>query len=248
MFVPQSPEGTPVSVQDRLDPTPFVTELPISACLVEFPEPTTLPASSGAVRQVNRETIVDSSDDEVPSLLGSTLWDSQTSNAIVGPTAETVHGQTVFGHPYLTIFGQSILGQSIFGHRVLGPINFGQIQSNLGQSHFGQSIWIWKAAGVPHDNLRAQTCTFEGPGLHKNHQNSTGRPPRERNRAKLVVGDGKKAEILGCPAEGGPPEGVRRKVVQTNNHTTTRTTTTNDTNNETHNNTQQQHKQEKTTT
>ena len=113
-----------------------------SACLVEFPEPTTLPASLGAVRQVNRGTIVDSSDDEVPSLLGSTLWDSQTSNAIVGPTAETVHGQTVFGHPYLTIFGQSIFGQSIFGQRVLGPINFGQIQSNLGQSHFGQSIWI----------------------------------------------------------------------------------------------------------
>ena len=26
--------------------------------------------------------------------------------------------EIVFGHPYLTIFGQSILGQSIFGHRV----------------------------------------------------------------------------------------------------------------------------------
>ena len=28
---------------------------------------------------------------------------------------ETVFGQSVFGHPYLTIFGQSIFGQSIFG-------------------------------------------------------------------------------------------------------------------------------------
>ena len=35
------------------------------------------------------------------------------------------------------------------------------------------------AAGVSHDNQRAQTCTFEGPGLQKHHQNSTRRPPRE---------------------------------------------------------------------
>ena len=29
-----------------------------------------------------------------------------------------------------------------------------------------------------HDSPKAQTCTFEGPGLHKHHQNSTIRPPR----------------------------------------------------------------------
>ena len=53
-WVPQSPGGTPVSIQDRQDPASQ-----------GFPEPATLPASSGAVRQVNRDgTIVDSTDDE----------------------------------------------------------------------------------------------------------------------------------------------------------------------------------------
>ena len=49
------------------------------------------------------------------------------------------------------------------------------------------------AAGVSHDSPRAQTCTFQGPGLQKHHQNST------RGR--------KKSEILGGPAEGGPKKG-----------------------------------------
>ena len=40
-----------------------------------------------------------------------------------------------------------------------------------------------KAAGVSHDSPRAQTCTFEGPGLQKHHQNSTRRhPEREKER------------------------------------------------------------------
>ena len=35
------------------------------------------------------------------------------------------------------------------------------------------------AAGASHDSPRAQTCTFKGPGLQKQLQNSTRRPPRE---------------------------------------------------------------------
>ena len=49
-------------------------------------------------------------------------------------------------------------------------------KTNLGQHQ------LWpnhrrKAARVSHDSPRAQTCTFEGRGLQKHHQNSTRRPP-----------------------------------------------------------------------
>ena len=47
------------------------------------------------------------------------------------------------------------------------------------------------AAGVPQDNQRAQTCTFERPGLQKHHQNSTRRPPRGR-RKKEISGEREK--------------------------------------------------------
>ena len=41
-----------------------------------------------------------------------------------------------------------------------------------------------EAAGASHDNPRAQTCTFEGPDLHQNHQNSTRRHQREEIRCE----------------------------------------------------------------
>ena len=73
--VPQSPGGTPASIQDRQD---LASE--------GFPELAPLPVDG---------TIVDSTEDK-PSVqrvssvlagsLGSILWDSQTSNEIVGPT------------------------------------------------------------------------------------------------------------------------------------------------------------------
>ena len=66
-----------------------------------------------------------------------------------------------------------------------------------------------EAARVSHDNPRAQTCTFEGPGLHKNHQNSTRRHPERDKKSKNGAGEKKKSEILGGPAEGGPEEGGR---------------------------------------
>ena len=40
-----------------------------------------------------------------------------------------------------------------------------------------------KPPGLP-DSPRAQTCTFQGPGLQKHHQNSTRRHQRERKRTK----------------------------------------------------------------
>ena len=54
------------------------------------------------------------------------------------------------------------------------------------------------AAGVSHDSPRAQTCTFEGTGLQKHHQNSTKRPPQ---RMKFSVGEKNKSEILGVSGE-----------------------------------------------
>ena len=64
------------------------------------------------------------------------------------------------------------------------------------------------AAGVSHDSPRAQTCTFEGPGLQKHHQNSTKKTKREGEKNENCGGRGKKkSKILGGPAEGGPAEG-----------------------------------------
>ena len=48
-----------------------------------------------------------------------------------------------------------------------------------------------EAAGVSHDSPRAQTRTFEGPGLQR-HQNSTRRPPREGRKKEKSGGRGKK--------------------------------------------------------
>ena len=42
-----------------------------------------------------------------------------------------------------------------------------------------------------------QTCTFEGPGLQKHHQNSTRRPPRERRKNEISGGREKKARNFG---------------------------------------------------
>ena len=58
------------------------------------------------------------------------------------------------------------------------------------------------ATGASHDSPRAQTCTFEGPGLQKHHQNSTRRHPERDKKSKNGAGEGKNSEILGGPAEG----------------------------------------------
>ena len=99
-----------------------------------------------------------------------------------------------------------------------------------------------------HHNPRAQTCTIEGPGLHKNHQNSTRRcTVSDKNRAKLVAGDGKKKAKFwavlrrgvppeggpgeGCPAQRGPnhhqhePQPQQQRTTRNNKHTPTPTNT-----------------------
>ena len=60
------------------------------------------------------------------------------------------------------------------------------------------------AAGVSHDSPRAQTCTFEGPGLQKHNQNSTKKDQQEREkRIKTVSGEGKKERNFGRSGGGG---------------------------------------------
>ena len=70
-----------------------------------------------------------------------------------------------------------------------------------------------EAAGVSHDNQRAQTCTFEGPGVQKHHQNSTRRHPEREEKNEFCGGRGKKKERnFGGPWEGrSRGRGVPRK-------------------------------------
>ena len=61
--------------------------------------------------------------------------------------------------------------------------------------------------GVSHVSPRAQTCTFEGPGLQKHHQNSTRRPPEREQERKWERDKEKKSEILGPSPLEPPPLG-----------------------------------------
>ena len=49
-----------------------------------------------------------------------------------------------------------------------------------------------EAAGASHHRPRAQTCTFQGPGLQKHHQNSTKGPQKERRKNENCRRRGKK--------------------------------------------------------
>ena len=66
------------------------------------------------------------------------------------------------------------------------------------------AAWSGGAAGVSHDSPRAQTCTFEGPGLQKHHQNSTGRHPEREEKNEFCGGRGKKSAKLWAPHTSGP--------------------------------------------
>ena len=205
----------------------------------------------------------------------------------------TDFGQSRFGHPDLTNFGQSI-----FGHRGFGPANFGQSQfwpiqfwpiqfwpiflvswwgphpeKGWGPEGWGPEGWGpegWGPEGWGAQNFAfffpspatvfysfslsfglfrefwwclkrrdPQTCTFEGPGLQKHHQNSTKRTKREGEKNKHFCGRGKKRakfwavrrrRVLrrgscgGGPGGGGPAEG--RSGGGALNTPTTHTTTT----------------------
>ena len=57
-------------------------------------------------------------------------------SSLLEVTAETDFGQTDFGHPYLTDFGQSDFGQTDFGQKNL--TDFGQpLLTDFGQTDFG---------------------------------------------------------------------------------------------------------------
>ena len=93
--------------------------------------------------------------------------------------------------------------------------NFGGVWSP-GRSNvhvWSSRIVMWspgglEAAGVSHDNQRAQTCTFEGPGLQKHHQNSTRRHPEKEEKNEFCGGRGKKKERnVGRSGKGGPGKG-----------------------------------------
>ena len=64
------------------------------------------------------------------------------------------------------------------------------------------SLWLHTTA------RELQTCTFEGPGLQKHHQNSTRRHPETNKKSENGSGRGKKREILGPPPFGAPPFGA----------------------------------------
>ena len=81
-------------------------------------------------------------------------------------------------------------------------------------------------AGVSHDSPRAQTCTFEGSGLQKHHQNSTKRTnKRGKKRIKTVAGEGKKRAKFWAVRRRGvrrrevPRRGVRRRGPEHTHHT-----------------------------
>ena len=60
-----------------------------------------------------------------------------------------------------------------------------------------------RRAGFHTTSPRAQTCTFEGPGLQKHHQNSTRRPPEREKERKWGREREKKSDFFGGPAERG---------------------------------------------
>ena len=80
------------------------------------------------------------------------------------------------------------------------------------------------AAGVSHDNPRAQMCTFEGPGASNTTKIQRKGPTREGEKKQNCGGREKKSEILGGPAEGVRRRGSGRGPEHTH-HTHTTTTT-----------------------
>ena len=114
--------------------------------------------------------------------------------------------------------------------------------------------WCLEAPGPSNVHVwRAETCSLEGPGLHKHHQNSTRRHTVRDKKNEMVAGEGKRAKFWGVRRRG-----VRRKGSGAGwSKPTTTTTTTNHTNHNnntrtakqttTHNQTQQHNKQEENT-
>ena len=114
-MVPQSPEGTFASGPALARSHSIRDRIACSASQVDFPELTTFPASSGAVRQVNRGgTIVDSSDDGPlvqrvsigpAGLLRSTLWDTRRTRSLAPHQLPQFQGHVATAGPKPTVSG-----------------------------------------------------------------------------------------------------------------------------------------------
>ena len=137
-----------------------------------------------------------------------------------GPNPEKVEAQRAWAKGWSPEeLGPQGLGSEEWGPEGSGPAAWGlegwgpeggrakiSLFFSLSRPHFrsfslsgGLLVGFW-AAWVSHDSRRTQTCTTEGPGFHKNHQNSTRRPPE---REKMRGGKGKKkAKFCAAPAEG----------------------------------------------
>ena len=83
------------------------------------------------------------------------------------------------------------------------------MQRPIQRVKFTKAIARHEAAGASHDSPRAQTCTFQGPGLQKHHQNSTKGPPREGEKNENCGGRGKKERNFGMSSGGGSSGGFR---------------------------------------
>ena len=122
------------------------------------------------------------------------------------------------------------------------------------------NVHVWSSRAGLHTTTRElQTCTFQGPGLHKNTTKiQLEDTERETKRAKMGRERKKKERNFGRPAEGGPEEeglaegGEQNTTHKTQNttHTTTQHTQQHNTHthNNTHNNTHTQHTQQHTPT
>ena len=58
-----------------------------------------------------------------------------------------------------------------------------------------------------HNNPRAQTCTFQGPGLQKHHQHSTRRHPETQKKNEMGAEEGKKRNFGRSGGEEGLAQG-----------------------------------------
>ena len=97
--------------------------------------------------------------------------------------------------PFFLLLGVFSLN---FGYEALGPSNVHVWSSRSGCGVKPRP----KAAGVSHDSPRAQTCTFEGPGLHNTTKIQREDPQRGKKQMKIVEGEGKKERNFGRSSGG----------------------------------------------
>ena len=101
-----------------------------------------------------------------------------------GPNPDKVGARRV-GRPKISRFFPSPAAKirSFLPSLGVFSLNFGGVFEAPGRSN----VHVWAL----------QTCTFEGPGLQKHHQNSTRRPPEREEKNEFSGGRGKKERNFG---------------------------------------------------